>query len=81
MKDLAKETSRATEEISTKVRSIQDETAEAVGAITEISGIITQISDISMTIAGAVEEQTATTNEINRNIAQAAMSSSLLTVG
>jgi methyl-accepting chemotaxis protein len=51
---------------------IQGDTRSAVTAIAEVSGIINQINDISNVIAAAVEEQTATTNEIGRNVAQAA---------
>ncbi len=72
VKELAKETAKATEEIGQKIEAIQSDTKGAVGAITEISAIINQINDISNTIASAVEEQTATTNEIGRNVNEAA---------
>jgi PAS domain S-box-containing protein len=72
VKELAKETARATEEIGQKIEAIQGDTKGAVTAIGEISGIINQINDISNTIASAVEEQTATTNEIGRNVTEAA---------
>ena len=72
VKELAKETAKATEEIGQKIDAIQSDTKGAVQAIAEISGIINQINDISNTIASAVEEQTATTNEIGRNINEAA---------
>jgi methyl-accepting chemotaxis protein len=72
VKELAKETAKATEEIGQKIDAIQADTKGAVTAIAEISAIINQINDISNTIASAVEEQTATTNEIGRNITQAA---------
>ncbi|MEP6571507.1 MAG: methyl-accepting chemotaxis protein [Gemmatimonadota bacterium] len=75
VKELAKETSRATEDISQKIVAIQRDSAAAVAAIGEISGIITRISDIQVAIASAVEEQTATTNEIERNIGEAARGS------
>ena len=70
VKELAKETARATEDISQKIEAIQKDTKDAVEAIGEISTVIDQINDISGTIAGAVEEQTATTNEISRNVAE-----------
>jgi len=76
VKELAKETAKATEDISQKIEAIQGDTREAVGAIAQISEIINQINDISSTIASAVEEQTATTNEIARNVAEAAKGSS-----
>ena len=72
VKELAKETAKATEEIGQKIEAIQTDTKGAVQAIAEISVIINQINDISNTIASAVEEQTATTNEIGRNITEAA---------
>ena len=75
VKELAKETAKATEDISRKIEAIQADTKGAVQAISEISTVINQINDISNTIATAVEEQTATTNEMGRNIAEAAKGS------
>jgi methyl-accepting chemotaxis protein len=72
VKELAKETAKATEEIGQKIEAIQGDTKAAVRAIGEIGAIINQINDISNTIASAVEEQTATTNEIGRNVNEAA---------
>jgi methyl-accepting chemotaxis protein len=72
VKELAKETAKATEEIGQKIDAIQSDTKGAVTAIGEISQIINQINDISNTIASAVEEQTATTTEIGRNVSEAA---------
>jgi len=72
VKELAKETARATEEIGQKIETIQNDTSGAVEAIGQISAIIKNINDISNNIAAAVEEQTATTNEIGRNVAEAA---------
>ncbi|MGV3515551.1 MAG: methyl-accepting chemotaxis protein [Luteitalea sp.] len=72
VKELAKETAKATEDISQKIEAIQGDTRGATQAIAEISAIINQINDISGTIASAVEEQTATANEISRNVAEAA---------
>jgi methyl-accepting chemotaxis protein len=73
VKELAKETARATEEIGQKIEAIQTDTQAAVKAIGEVSQIITQVNDISNVIASAVEEQTATTTEIGRNVTEAAM--------
>jgi methyl-accepting chemotaxis protein len=72
VKDLAQETSRATEDIARRVEAIQVDTDAAVAAISQISGIIAQINDTQSTIASAVEEQTATTNEMGRNVTEAA---------
>jgi len=73
VKELAKQTAKATEEISQKIEAIQGVTKGAVTAIEEISTIINQINDISNSIASAVEEQTATTNEIGRSVNEAAI--------
>ena len=75
VKELAKETAKATEDISAKIEAIQIDTKGAVDAIAQIGTIINQISDIQNTIASAVEEQTATTNEIGRNVTEAAKGS------
>jgi methyl-accepting chemotaxis protein len=75
VKELAQETSKATEDISRRIQAIQADTEAAVTAITEISGIIAQINDTQTTIASAVEEQTATTNEMGRSVAEAATGS------
>ncbi|HEX6039675.1 HAMP domain-containing methyl-accepting chemotaxis protein [Longimicrobium sp.] len=72
VKQLASQTAKATEEIAQKIRGVQDSTGVAVGGISEINKIIQQINDVSTTIAGAVEEQSAATGEIARNVNQAA---------
>ena len=79
VKELAKETARATEDISRKIEAIQTDTKAAVDAIASISGVIHQINDISSTIATAVEEQNATTNEMSRNVSEAAHGSGEIT--
>ncbi len=75
VKELAKQTAAATEDISGKIEAIQSDTKSAVTAIAEIAKVIGQINDISNTIASAVEEQSATTNEIARNATEAAKGS------
>jgi methyl-accepting chemotaxis protein len=72
VKDLAQETAKATEDISRRVQAIQADTDGAVSAIGEISSIIERINGIQLTIASAVEEQTATTQEMNRTLSDAA---------
>ena len=59
-------------EISIKIQAFQSDTGNAVDAIKEISEIINQINDFSSSIASAVEEQSATTSEMTRNVADAA---------
>ncbi len=72
VKELAKQTAKATEDIGQKIEAIQGDTKGAVTAIEEIGAIINQINDISNSIASAVEEQTATTNEIGHSVTEAA---------
>jgi methyl-accepting chemotaxis protein len=79
VKELAKETAKATEDISRKIEAIQSDTKGAVAAIGQIGSVIVQINDIQNTIASAVEEQSATTNEISRNLAEAAHGSTEIT--
>ncbi len=68
VKELAQETARATEDITQRVTAIQADTGGAVQAISQITAVIEQINDFQATIAAAVEEQTATTAEMNRSI-------------
>ncbi len=79
VKELAKETAKATEDISRKIEAIQGDTKAAVEAIASISEVINQVNGISNTIATAVEEQNATTNEMARNVSEAANSSGEIT--
>jgi methyl-accepting chemotaxis protein len=72
VKELATQTSGATEDIRNKVETIQVDAESAVNAIAEISEVIHTINQISATIASAVEEQSATTNEIGRSVNEAA---------
>ena len=75
VKELAKETAKATEEISQQALSIQTESGGAASAIEEISQIIVRISDFTNVVAAAVEEQNATINEISNNLTGAASAS------
>jgi methyl-accepting chemotaxis protein len=75
VKELAKQTAKATEDISQRIAAIQTDTKGAVEAIGLISRIISRVNDISVTIATAVEEQWATTSEMSRNVAEAAKGS------
>ncbi len=78
VKELAKQTAKATEEISGKIAVIQENTNGAVNAIGGIREVIDRISQISTTIATAVEEQSATTGEMARNVTEAANSASTI---
>ncbi|WP_432840547.1 methyl-accepting chemotaxis protein [Dactylosporangium sp. CA-092794] len=72
VKDLAQETARATDDIAQRVGAIQRDSAAAVAAIQQIGGVITTIRDAQASIAAAVEEQSATTAEMNRSVSQVA---------
>ncbi|WP_069386606.1 methyl-accepting chemotaxis protein [Cellulosimicrobium cellulans] len=76
VKELAQETAKATEDIARRVEAIQGDTEGAVGAIAEITQIIGQINDYQLTIASAVEEQSATTNEMSRGVQESATGAS-----
>lgn len=73
VKELAKQTASATEEIRSQVEGMQQNTQQAVKAIDDIVAVINEINAISASIAASVEEQTATTNEISKNVGQAAL--------
>ena len=75
VKELATETSRATEQISRRIEAIQGDSDAAAAAIGEFTTIVARINDMQSTIASAVEEQTATTNEMSRNVTEAAAGS------
>jgi methyl-accepting chemotaxis protein len=66
VKELAKQTAKATEEITNKINAIQGDSKQAVESIGGIAKVIEKLNGISMSIAAAVEEQTATTNEVSR---------------
>ncbi len=68
VKELARQTSQAVDQIGNQISSIRDNTSKSVQAITDISGIIEEVNSISQTIVSAVEEQSATINEIASNV-------------
>jgi len=70
VKELAQQTARATEGITVRVAATQSDAAAAAAAIAEISEVITRIDGLQATIAAAVEEQSATTNEMVRNVTE-----------
>jgi methyl-accepting chemotaxis protein len=72
VKELAQETARATGDIAQRVQTIRTDTDDAVAAIGRITEIINRISDYQTVVATSVEEQTATTAEMNRNVTEAA---------
>ncbi len=72
VKELAQQSARATEDISQRVVSIQDDATATASALAAITDVIERINETQATIASAVEEQTATTNEMSRSVHDAA---------
>lgn len=72
VKNLATQTARATEDITSLINDIQSTTSEAVAAISETSETIRQINEVSETIAAAVEEQGTATQQIALSVQQTA---------
>ena len=75
VKELAQQSARATEDISQRVVSIQDDATATAGALAAITDVIERINETQATIASAVEEQTATTNEMSCSVHEAAQGS------
>lgn len=71
IKDLANQTSRATEDIKRQIHEIQNDTKETVEMISKVAAIVFDVNELSSTIAAAIEEQSATTQEISSNIGNA----------
>ncbi|MFM8954021.1 MAG: methyl-accepting chemotaxis protein [Planctomycetaceae bacterium] len=76
VKELARDTAKATEDIGGRIESMQGDTRRAVDEIAEIGKVIEEIDNLQAKIAAAVEEQSVTTSEISRNIAEATTGSS-----
>ncbi len=76
VKELAKQSAEATEDIRRRIEEMQNNTGSAIQAISEISTVIGEINQINNTIASAVEEQTSTASEISRSVSGAAEASS-----
>jgi methyl-accepting chemotaxis protein len=79
VKELARSTAKATNEIGNSINTIQSDAKSAIESLEEITQIINKISDISNVIAAAVEEQAATVGEISRSIFTSAAGSSAIT--
>ncbi|MEC7275165.1 MAG: PAS domain-containing methyl-accepting chemotaxis protein [Bdellovibrionota bacterium] len=71
VKELAKQTAKATDDIASQISSVQDSTKNSVTAISEISQIIDKLNSIASSTAAAVEEQSATTSEVSRVVSEA----------
>lgn len=72
VKELAKQTAGATDEITRMITTIQSDTQHAVEAVERITQAVSEVNDLANTIASATEEQTATVSEITHNIERAA---------
>ena len=81
VKELAKQTADATEDIRNRIEGIQGSTQEVVHSIGEISEVISQVSTVSKTIASAVEEQSITTKEIAKSVTQTSNAASVVSTG
>lgn len=71
VKNLASQTSKATEQITAQINSVQNATQEALTAIRGIGDTVNEVSEIATTIASAIEEQNAATQEISSNVEEA----------
>lgn len=79
VKELAKQTAKATNDITLKIENIQKDSLSSVDAITKITSSIEKIGNMTTSIASAVEEQAATTNEVTRVVNESAMGVSTIT--
>ncbi len=78
VKELAQQTRQATEDIGRKIETIQGDTADAVEAIDRVSAVIEKISQMQISIASAVEEQSAVSDEISRNVSGVSQRTSMI---
>jgi methyl-accepting chemotaxis protein len=81
VKELARQTSQATEDIRQRIEGIQGSTGEAIAAMDEIGRIVRQVNQASRTIASAVEEQSITTREISQSVSRAALNAETVSTG
>jgi methyl-accepting chemotaxis protein len=78
VKELARETANATEQVGGKISTIQHDIADAVRSIAEITSVVEEVSNITINIANTVEDQSSTTRNIGHNVSQAAVGSSAI---
>lgn len=81
VKELAKQTADATEDIRSRIEGIQGSTQEVITSIGEISNVISEVSSVSRTIASAVEEQSITTKEIAQNVSETSSAATTISTG
>jgi len=66
VKELAKQTAKATDDISNKILNIQDSTKQAIGSVEDVNRIVTELNSIATNTASAIEEQSAVTRDVSR---------------
>jgi len=81
VKELAKQTASATEDIRKRIKGIQGSSGRAVKSISDISDVVKQVNELSRMIASAVEEQSITTKEIARNMVQSSTAAQMVSRG
>ncbi len=81
VKELAKQTSSATDDIRKRIEHIQSSTQDAVSSISEISEVVNSVNELARTIASAVEEQSITTKQISQDIAETASAAEVVSRG
>ncbi|WP_136519040.1 methyl-accepting chemotaxis protein [Cellulomonas telluris] len=81
VKELSQETARATEDVARRIAAIQADTEQAVAAVTEVARVIQEMDGHQRAIAVAVEQQAATTGEINRGVSRVAAESQRIATG
>ncbi len=81
VKELAKQTSSATDDIRKRIEHIQSSTQDAVSSISEISEVVNSVNELARTIASAVEEQSITTKQISQDISETASAAEVVARG
>ena len=81
VKELAKQTAAATDDIRKRIEGIQQSTGDAVESISAISEVINNVYEVARTIASAVEEQSITTRQISQNVAETAAAADTVSRG
>ncbi len=71
IKELARQTAEATEDIKARIAGIQSSTGTAISDIGQITNVIKDVGTIVASIAAAIEEQATVTRDVAGNIAQA----------
>lgn len=81
VKELAKQTAAATDDIRARIEAIQESSADAIGSVRAISEVINNVNEVSRSIASAVEEQSITTKQISENVLHTASAAETVASG